>query len=294
MKSLGSLATLYASPERTICTCWKVTRVDTEVFGFTDHDQSVSVGGLNYEADSGFTASQIATNAMLSVDNMEVDGLFDSSGITDAALEAGIWDNAAIEIFEADYTDTTKPRNVLLTGWIGNIKRHKGLFVAELRSLTAPLQKTVGDMITPNCRYKLGDLNCKVDIDAITEHDVPVTEVIARRVFTAVSLIGDTRQFNWGVVTFTTGLNATFSQDIKSFDPITGEIELQLPFPYEVSGIDSSPADEFSIKPGCNKQSKTAPGVYDGDCITFYDNMINNGSEPEVPLPSRSFRLPGG
>lgn len=294
MKTLLSSALIdYAAPERTIAKCWNVVRTDGEMFGFTDHDQPITIGGVTYEALSGFTASQLVTNATLSVDNMELEGLFDSTGITDAELEAGVWDNAEIVIFEANY-ETRTWTNILLTGWLGQFKRNGGLFVAELRSLTSPLQKTVGDMITPNCRYKLGDADCKVDLDAITEFDVPVTTVTTRRIFIAASLIGDTRQFNWGVVTFTTGPNAGFSMDVKSFDPGTGTIELQLPFPYEVSGNDNSPADEFSIAPGCNKKSKTAVGVYDGDCITFYDNMINFGGEPEVPLPSKSFRLPGG
>lgn len=287
MKTLGLFEAHYALPERTVATFWKVTRRDDEVFGFTDHDQSRQIDSVIYHAESGFTASQIATNAMLSVDNMEVNGLFDSSAITDAALEAGIWDDAEIEIFEANYLDTSM-RNTLLTGWIGTVRRHRGLFVAELRSLTAPLQKTVGAMITPNCRYKLGDLNCKVDIEAITEHDVPVTSVTSRRVLVATSLIADTRQFNWGVLTFTTGLNAGFAQDVKTFTAGSGTIELQLPFPFVVS-----PLDEFSIKPGCNKLLKTGPGEYLGDCIVIYDNADNNGGEPEVPLAQKSFRIPG-
>lgn len=281
----------YAAPERTIAKCWNVVRTDGEVFGFTDHDQPIPIGGVIYEALSGFTASQLVTNAQLSVDNMELEGLFDSAGITDAELEAGIWDNAEIVIFEANYVTRTWT-NTLLTGWLGQVRRNKGLFVAELRSLTSTLQKTVGDMITPNCRYKLGDLNCKVDLDVLTEHDVPVTSVTSRRIFVASSL-GSTSPnyatgwYSWGVVTFTTGLNAGFSMDIKSYTA-GGTVELQLPFPYAISV-----ADEFSISPGCNKQHKTGPSEYLGDCGEKFDNVINNGSEPEVPLPSKTFRLPG-
>lgn len=294
MKILSSnLRAHYASAERTIATFWKVTRTDGTIFGFTDLDQPRDISGLRYEAFSGFTASQIVTNALLSVDNMEVDGLFDSSGITDADLEAGIWDNAEIEIFEANYADLTMGRNVLLTGWLGHVKHKQGLFVAELRSLTAPLQKNVGDMITPNCRYKLGDADCKVDLDAYTEHDVPVSSVVSRRIIVAAVFAAGSPPypndwFNWGVLTFTTGLNAGFSMDIKSYLS-NGTIELQLPFPYAVSV-----ADEFTISPGCNKKFKTNPNEYLGDCVIKFNNGINNGGEPEVPLPSRSFRLPGG
>lgn len=293
MKSLAPAALVdYAAPERTIAKCWNVVRTDGEIFGFTDHDQPLPIAGVTYEALSGFTASQLATNATLGVDNMDLEGLFDSAGITDADMEAGIWDNAEIVIFEANYVTRTWT-NTLLTGWLGEVRHRRGLFLAELRSLTSTLQKTVGDMITPNCRYKLGDLNCKVDLDVLTEHDVPVTSVTSRRVFVASSLAAVSPSyaanwFNWGVLTFTTGDNAGFSMDVKSY-AADGTVELQLPLPYAIAV-----ADEFSISPGCNKQFKTSDGVYEGDCIVKFDNGINNGSEPEVPLPSRSFRLPGG
>ena len=280
----------YAARERTVATFWQVTRVDGEVFGFTNHDISKLIGGVQYEASAGFNASELATNATLSVDNMEVTGLFDSAGITDAELEAGVWDNAEIIIFEANYVSLAWT-NTLLTGWLGQVRRNRGLFVAELRSLTTKVQKSVGALLTPNCRYKLGDLNCQVDLDALTQFDVPVTAITSRRVFTAASLDSMSPPipsgfFNWGVLTFTTGLNAGFRMDVKSY--AAGVIELQLAFPYAVAV-----ADEFSISPGCNKQFKTAPGVYDGDCFTKYDNAINFGGEPEVPLAAKSARVPG-
>ena len=32
----------------TLATCWKITRTDAVVFGFTDHDQVLSFGGTDY------------------------------------------------------------------------------------------------------------------------------------------------------------------------------------------------------------------------------------------------------
>ncbi len=299
MKSLSvPMVAHYAQRERTVANFWRVTRTDGEVFGFTDHDLPKIIDNVIYEAFSGFTASQLATNAMLSVDNMEVTGLLDSAGITDADLEAGLWDGAEFLIFEQNYVDLTMEPNILLTGTLGVVKREKGLFVGELRSLTAPLQKSVGDMVTPNCRYVLGDADCKVDLTPFTEINVPVSSVISRRVFVAAVFAAGSPPypddwFSWGVVTFTTGLNAGFSMDVKSY-LADGTIELQLPFPYEIHGADNSPADEFTIVPGCNKQLKTGVDAYLGDCKMKYDNVINFGGESEVPLPNRSFRLPGG
>ena len=43
-----------------MCYCWKVTRNDGLVQGFTDHDNALTFGGVTYEASSGFTATQFA------------------------------------------------------------------------------------------------------------------------------------------------------------------------------------------------------------------------------------------
>ena len=57
MKALGTLGVHYANELNctTLATLWKVTRLDAEVFGFTDHDKNIVFGGVTYEARSGFT-----------------------------------------------------------------------------------------------------------------------------------------------------------------------------------------------------------------------------------------------
>ena len=36
----------------TLATCWRIARKDGAVFGFTDHDRALDVGGELYEPDS--------------------------------------------------------------------------------------------------------------------------------------------------------------------------------------------------------------------------------------------------
>ena len=45
----------------TLCWCWKLTRRDGAVQGFTDHDVSVVFDSVAYAATTGFTASGTGT-----------------------------------------------------------------------------------------------------------------------------------------------------------------------------------------------------------------------------------------
>ena len=93
MKPLSAaLAAHLAQEVTTLATCWRVTRRDGEVFGFTDHDRDLTVGGQVYGAATGYTRSAIAGNAGLSVANLDVDAILDANAITDADLRAGRFD----------------------------------------------------------------------------------------------------------------------------------------------------------------------------------------------------------
>jgi hypothetical protein len=58
MKSISpALAARLASGTTTLALCWKLTRRDGVVLGFTDHDRDIAFDGVVYEATTGFTAT---------------------------------------------------------------------------------------------------------------------------------------------------------------------------------------------------------------------------------------------
>ena len=83
----------------TLCWCWRLTRDDGVVQGFTDHDRDLSFDGVTYEAVSGFSASQIESGLGLAVDNLTLSGALSSATLNEADLAAGMYDNAAIHIW---------------------------------------------------------------------------------------------------------------------------------------------------------------------------------------------------
>lgn len=278
----------YQLETTTLARCWKVVRIDGETFGFTAHNRNLRISGVTYKASSGFTPSMMSSSNAMNVDNMEVDALIDSDEITVVDLEAGLWDGAYYEIFEVNYADLSMGRNVLSTGWLGQVRRTRTLFIAELRGLTSKLQQNVGRLVLPTCHYKLGSAACGVDLYPFTLFGVLIESITSRLVFVGDfgSPAPESGWFDWGWMTFTTGQNAGITRDIKTYLD-TGQITLQMAFPFTIAV-----GDEFDIVPGCNKLFKTAPGVYEGDCIVKFDNGVNFPGHPEVPMLSETVRDP--
>ncbi len=65
MKSLSSnLQAHLSSGATTLAWCWRLTRSDGLVFGFTDHDRPLIFEGTEFEPDSGLTAAEIARDRL--------------------------------------------------------------------------------------------------------------------------------------------------------------------------------------------------------------------------------------
>ena len=277
MKTISSgLATHYASGATTLATLWKLTRRDAEVFGFTDHDVMITFDGVDYEPSSVFDASAIDTKSELNVDNLEVTGLLDSTGIASDDIEAGLWDGAAVEVREVNWADLTMGANILRVGEVGQIQRKGGIFVAELRGLLAKLANNICRIYTDQCDADLGDARCGVNLGALTITGT-VTAVASQQAFTASALAQAAGYFTYGKVTFTSGLNDGLAMEVKQHQT-GGVFTLQLQMPYAI-GV----ADTFTVTPGCNKLLKTAAGEYLGDCKVKFNNVVNFRAWPEVP-----------
>jgi uncharacterized phage protein (TIGR02218 family) len=118
----------------TLCWCWKIERRDGEVFGFTDHDRPLTLVGVTYEPESGFAASELRGHSDLSVDAQDAEGVLTSGRIEETDILDRRWDNARIEIWRVNWADVAE-RVLMRRGNIGQVRRGKAAFVAEVRSL---------------------------------------------------------------------------------------------------------------------------------------------------------------
>jgi hypothetical protein len=75
----SALAQHLASEVTTLATCWRITRRDGVVLGFTDHVRDLEVDGVTYRAVSGYTRTAIRGTADFAVDKLDVESVFSSS-----------------------------------------------------------------------------------------------------------------------------------------------------------------------------------------------------------------------
>ena len=159
-----ALQSHLATGATTLAWCWRITRADGTRFGFTDHDRDLAFDGTIFEAATGFTASEISDALGLSVDNLEVSSALESDRLNEDDLAAGLFDDAAVEIWRVNWADTEQ-RVLMRAGSLGEVRRSGAAFTAEVRGLAHYLQQPGGRLYQSGCDADLGDARCGVDLD---------------------------------------------------------------------------------------------------------------------------------
>lgn len=267
----------------TLCWCWKLTRTDNTVLGFTDHDVDVTVDGTTYEAQSGFTATAVDHDLGLSVPTMEVEGVLSSDNLTEEDLQAGLWDNATIELYRANWSDPTQ-YVMVRKGTVGEVSRNQHTFMAELRGLAYALNQALGRTYKYSCDAELGDSRCGVNLNGgLYTATGSVLQLLGHsRWFSSAELSNfPTQWFTGGALTWTTGANVGLTQGVRLFNNTTGtpQVELWFPLPYTIQA-----GDDFSIVVGCDKQFAT--------CRHRFNNIKRFRGFPHMPDPSKIFTYP--
>ncbi len=268
MRSLSpQLEAHFASGLTTLATCWKVTRQDSTVIGFTDHDEAFTYGSVEYASIAGFTPTTVESKDNMSVDNLDVDGQLFPSKITEEDLLAGLYDYAEIEILSVNYEDLTQGHMMIKRGRLGEVTLRGQRFEAEVRGLTQHLSQTIGEVFSPSCRAILGDSRCKVALAGFT-FEGTVSEVEGNQTFTASALTQPTSYYAGGEVKWKTGDNAGKRMEVKEF--ADGRLVLVLPM-----GKTVKVGDVFDAIAGCDKTRET--------CQNKFNNILNFRGEPDVP-----------
>ena len=274
MKTLPpAMAAALASGVTTFAYCWRITRHDGTVLGFTEHDRDLSYAGTIFSASSGFTASQIEQSLGLSVDNMDAQGALSSTAITDADILAGRYDDATVELFWVNWADPGQGITVA-AGNLGEIKRQGVAFSAEFRSIANRLNQKIGQTYERTCSATLGDSRCTVDLTAAAYRGTAVAETAGLTAqIVAGGLSGYAKDwFSGGTLTFTSGANAGLTFEIKAHLRTSGAdiLELWLPTPFAVALGDTATATA-----GCRKTFAV--------CLSKFDNHVNFRGFPLIP-----------
>lgn len=301
MKTVSTaLKAHLASETQTVCTCWLTKQVGGTVLAFTDHDQDITFnletalttlglptppefvgsGSKVYAAATGFTASDIQSGSGLNVDTGEAIGVLVSPAITEADMLAGLWDHAAIVIFQVNWSDLTMGPLLERVGHLGEISTERGHFQAEWRGLLNAYADNIGELTSPFCSAILGDARCTknlaaftvtgsldaVDADNMTVHDSERAEAGAVAATDTTPAVAG--YFDFGIMTMTSGPNNGISREVKTYAP--GVWTLWLPMPYPMSRYET-----YSMVAGCS-HSRTV-------CKTRFNNIVNFRGFPDLP-----------
>lgn len=160
----GEMAARIESGAARLCHVWRLKRADGTVMGFTDHDGDLSVDGVVCRAGSGWTAGAGDSAVGLSAGSASAAGALDDAAISEAAVAAGAYDGAKVELWRVDWSEPAlKVR--LWTGTMARIQRQDGAFVAELEGPLARLERVVGRTYGRMCDARLGDSRCGAPVE---------------------------------------------------------------------------------------------------------------------------------
>ncbi len=252
----------------TTCHCWRVTRRDGTVLGFTDHDHDLAFAGTTFLAASGFSGSEIEAEAGLAASVDEVAGGFSSEAISEEELAGGRYDGARVDRFLVNWENPQE--HVLLdVREVGEVTRAGDAFRAELRSMAHRLAQPQGRVYNRRCDAEFGDGRCRVDLAAWSGAGsiIAVHEPGRVTVSGLASFAGGF--FRLGVMTLADGRRLDVERHEAKGDG-TADLTLWLP-PEEPPEAGQA----FSITAGCDKSFTT--------CRGRFGNQLNFRGFPHVP-----------
>lgn len=261
-----------SSGTTTLCWCFKITRRDGQVLGFTDHDRPIVFDGVTFEAYSGFTGTEVQERLGLSVDNLDVQGVV-SDQIKENDILAGLYDDAEIQIYRVNWSDPVQ-RVISRSGSLGELTRSNSYFKAEVRGLSHYLQQPSGRVYQYGCDADLGDARCGVALGGFSSTGT-VSEVIDSRMFKCLGAMVSAADdfYTRGKLTWATGANANYAIEIKlHYKSSSGIVQIEL---WQEMVHDVALGDTFSIIAGCDKQPKT--------CRDRFSNFANFRGFPYMP-----------
>jgi uncharacterized phage protein (TIGR02218 family) len=265
MKTLApALQAHLQSGTTTLCECWRLTLRSGERFGFTDHDETVVFDGTSFEAQAGFTGSEIHSSTGLSVDNLEAHGALKSGQLDEVRLSAGDYDHATIEIWRVNWADPTQ-RILQRKGHLGEVSYGQGHFAAEVRGLAHVLNQPKGRLFQNSCDANLGDQRCGANLLAQSATIVSISENYFE-VSGLGAFAGD--WFTRGTVTFGNGRTLGIQRH-RALSP-NARIDL-----WAVPKFNVAIGEQVQLKPGCDKQFST--------CKTKFNNAANFRGFPTMP-----------
>ncbi|MCU4182232.1 DUF2163 domain-containing protein [Bosea sp. BH3] len=253
----------------TLCRCWSLTRRDGLILGFTDHDRPLAFDSVTYQAVAGLEAAETTAELGFAIGGGDVAGAFAASGLNEADLARGLYDDARVSIWLVNWAEVEQ-RLLLEEGFVGEVRRGELGFTAEVRSFAKAFDEERGRLYLRSCSADLGDARCGVALAAAA---ATVDASDGRLGLSATGLASyPDGHFTGGRLVFTGGANAGFATEVKRHGIEGGAAVFQL---WQAPPAAIEPGDAFSVTPGCDKSFAT--------CRAKFGNGVNFRGFPHMP-----------
>lgn len=159
-----ALQAALASTVTSLALCWRIERRDGAVLGFTTHDADVTTDGLTYWATPGMSPSATGSDSGLDGGDMDIGGSVTAGAISAMELRMGRYEGSRAELLLLDWQAPEHGALLIAAGAIEEVNETLPGFNARLHTPVAALDTPVLEVLSPECRARLGDARCRVDL----------------------------------------------------------------------------------------------------------------------------------
>ena len=281
-----SLITHLGQADMTPCVCAYITpTIGSGAIGITSLNADLTgvpgYVGVTFKSTTGITASKVEHPSGLSPSNLETDVFLLTAGFTEADVLAGKWAHAPVTVFITNYEALNMGQLIIAKGFLSEFRQLGQMLTTEVRGFNQALTQQIGKVTRAECDADFGDARCGLNLSALGFIKTgTLTGVTSQTVFTDTARTEGANYFDNGVITWTSGNNNGYSQQIDSWNSSTKTWTLRTPTPYlPVIG------DGYSAKRGCRKN-------FERDCVTTFSNGINHRGHPHIMTIENLTRLP--
>lgn len=255
----------------TIASLLKISCTNGTVYGFTDHELPITIGGVTYTPAPGLEYVKYTATSDVQVSNQEVGAAM--VDVPEEDLIGGVFDSADVEAAWCSWKNPSYGQLITFKGKIGEVSWSEVGFIADIVSFMKQLERNIGYTYTSSCRHELfgtggaGKIGaCGLSAGAFT-HTGTISSISINKWKFVVSVSQADNYFSNGQVTFTSGNNAGLSATIKKQTGTTIELLLPTAFGLQVG-------DGVTLIAGCDKTLET--------CKTKFSNAVNFGGFPHI------------
>lgn len=161
---------------RTLCYCWLLTRTDDTILGFTDHDQSIHINGVDCKPQTGMTAGAMEMESGFALNGGQAEAALSTDAITSSDIIKGLYDRATVQLYLVNWR-APESAQLLRTMRIAKITQADGVFSAEMDGLLSGFDAPQGRHFRRNCDARFGDAHCGINTDlSIYQQSVRILE----------------------------------------------------------------------------------------------------------------------